>query len=84
MFVVSCLGCKFPALKEADAMFDAEKAPSWKDGETCTRCRVQFSVMQRKVTIVNSSLRVNLLNIDIFVKNTSPSWDSLMISKRVV
>ncbi|BFZ17707.1 hypothetical protein BsWGS_20747 [Bradybaena similaris] len=41
-------GFKFPALKEADAMFDAERAPSWKDGETCTRCRVQFSVMQRK------------------------------------
>ncbi|KAH9503961.1 hypothetical protein Btru_067460, partial [Bulinus truncatus] len=39
---------KFPALKEADAMFDAEKAPSWKDGETCTRCRVQFTVVQRK------------------------------------
>uniref|UniRef100_A0A2C9JRS2 Hepatocyte growth factor-regulated tyrosine kinase substrate n=1 Tax=Biomphalaria glabrata TaxID=6526 RepID=A0A2C9JRS2_BIOGL len=41
-------GNKFPALKEADAMFDAEKAPTWKDGETCTRCRVQFTLMQRK------------------------------------
>ncbi|XP_059139631.1 hepatocyte growth factor-regulated tyrosine kinase substrate-like isoform X3 [Physella acuta] len=41
-------GHKFPALKEADAMFDAEKAPSWKDSETCTRCRVQFNVIQRK------------------------------------
>lgn len=41
-------GYKFPVLKEADAMFVAEKAPEWKDAETCTRCRVQFSMMQRK------------------------------------
>nr|KAG5713572.1 hypothetical protein BaRGS_024620 [Batillaria attramentaria] len=30
-------------------MFVSEKAPEWKDGETCTRCRVQFGMMQRKV-----------------------------------
>lgn len=42
-------GYQFPVLKEADAMFMSEKAPEWKDGETCTRCRVQFGVMQRKV-----------------------------------
>jgi hypothetical protein len=30
-------------------MFMAEKAPEWKDGETCTRCRVQFGMVQRKV-----------------------------------
>ncbi|GFO17365.1 hepatocyte growth factor-regulated tyrosine kinase substrate [Plakobranchus ocellatus] len=41
-------GHKFPALKESDAMFDAEKAPSWKDAETCTRCRVQFNLVNRK------------------------------------
>ncbi|XP_052830014.1 hepatocyte growth factor-regulated tyrosine kinase substrate isoform X5 [Octopus bimaculoides] len=41
-------GYTFPALKEADAMFVAEKAPEWKDGECCTRCRVGFSVVQRK------------------------------------
>ncbi|XP_025078663.1 hepatocyte growth factor-regulated tyrosine kinase substrate-like [Pomacea canaliculata] len=41
-------GHKFPVLKEADAMFSSEKAPEWKDGETCTRCRVQFGMVQRK------------------------------------
>ncbi|XP_070187544.1 hepatocyte growth factor-regulated tyrosine kinase substrate-like isoform X4 [Littorina saxatilis] len=41
-------GFQFPVLKEADAMFAAEKAPEWKDGETCTRCRVQFGMVQRK------------------------------------
>ncbi|RUS79812.1 hypothetical protein EGW08_012411, partial [Elysia chlorotica] len=46
--VLKMEGHKFPALKEADAMFDAEKAPSWKDAETCTRCRVQFTAFQRK------------------------------------
>ncbi|ESO94559.1 hypothetical protein LOTGIDRAFT_118151, partial [Lottia gigantea] len=41
-------GFKFPVLKEADAMFMAEKAPEWKDSDVCTRCRVQFGMMQRK------------------------------------
>ncbi|KAK6180368.1 hypothetical protein SNE40_012537 [Patella caerulea] len=41
-------GFKFPVLKEADAMFVAERAPEWKDSDVCTRCRVQFSVVQRK------------------------------------
>lgn len=41
-------GYTFPALKEADAMFVAEKAPEWKDGECCTLCRVVFGVVQRK------------------------------------
>lgn len=43
-------GFSFPVLKEADAMFMAEKAPEWKDGEVCTRCRVQFSMVQRRVS----------------------------------
>uniref|UniRef100_A0A0A9X6D9 Hepatocyte growth factor-regulated tyrosine kinase substrate n=1 Tax=Lygus hesperus TaxID=30085 RepID=A0A0A9X6D9_LYGHE len=41
-------GYKFPALKESDAMFSADSAPEWADGECCHRCRVQFSVLQRK------------------------------------
>ena len=48
------VGYQFPTLKEADAMFMAEKAPEWKDGETCHRCRVQFSTFQRKVRQRNS------------------------------
>ncbi|XP_071108372.1 hepatocyte growth factor-regulated tyrosine kinase substrate-like isoform X1 [Haliotis cracherodii] len=41
-------GYKFPQLKEADAMFAAEKAPEWKDSDVCTRCRVAFGMVQRK------------------------------------
>ncbi|XP_076326445.1 hepatocyte growth factor-regulated tyrosine kinase substrate-like isoform X2 [Tachypleus tridentatus] len=41
-------GFKFPALKESDAMFDADTAPEWADGDCCHRCRVQFTVVQRK------------------------------------
>ncbi|PNF23220.1 Hepatocyte growth factor-regulated tyrosine kinase substrate, partial [Cryptotermes secundus] len=41
-------GCKFPALKESDAMFSADTAPEWADGDVCHRCRVQFGMMQRK------------------------------------
>ncbi|KAK3590950.1 hypothetical protein CHS0354_034521 [Potamilus streckersoni] len=41
-------GHTFPTLKEADAMFMADKAPDWKDGECCTRCRVAFGMVQRK------------------------------------
>ncbi|XP_013792297.2 hepatocyte growth factor-regulated tyrosine kinase substrate-like [Limulus polyphemus] len=41
-------GFKFPALKESDAMFAADTAPEWADGDCCHRCRVQFTVVQRK------------------------------------
>lgn len=41
-------GFKFPVLKESDAMFAADSAPEWADGECCHRCRVQFSMVQRK------------------------------------
>ncbi|XP_065332917.1 hepatocyte growth factor-regulated tyrosine kinase substrate isoform X1 [Cloeon dipterum] len=41
-------GYQFPALKESDAMFSADTAPEWAEGECCHRCRVQFSMMQRK------------------------------------
>ncbi|KDR10856.1 hepatocyte growth factor-regulated tyrosine kinase substrate isoform X2 [Zootermopsis nevadensis] len=41
-------GCKFPVLKESDAMFSADTAPEWADGDVCHRCRVQFGMMQRK------------------------------------
>ncbi|RZF34610.1 hypothetical protein LSTR_LSTR008635 [Laodelphax striatellus] len=39
---------KFPVLKESDAMFSADTAPEWADGDCCHRCRVPFSIMQRK------------------------------------
>lgn len=39
---------KFPVLKESDAMFSADTAPEWADGDCCHRCRVQFGLVQRK------------------------------------
>ena len=44
------VGFAFPTLKESDAMFLSEKAPDWHDGEFCHRCRVQFGLVQRKVS----------------------------------
>lgn len=41
-------GFQFPALKESDAMFSADSAPDWADGEVCHRCRVQFAFLVRK------------------------------------
>ncbi|XP_074648717.1 hepatocyte growth factor-regulated tyrosine kinase substrate-like isoform X2 [Tubulanus polymorphus] len=46
--VMKMEGYQFPTLKESDAMFSAEKAPEWKDGEVCHHCRVQFTTFQRK------------------------------------
>lgn len=31
-------------------MFAADRAPNWSDGDNCHRCRVQFSVIVRKVS----------------------------------
>lgn len=42
---------KFPVLKESDAMFSADTAPEWADGDCCHRCRVQFGMVQRKVRL---------------------------------
>ncbi|XP_041362531.1 hepatocyte growth factor-regulated tyrosine kinase substrate-like isoform X3 [Gigantopelta aegis] len=41
-------GYKFPTFMESDAMFSADKAPEWADGDVCTRCRVAFGMVQRK------------------------------------
>nr|XP_003708287.1 PREDICTED: hepatocyte growth factor-regulated tyrosine kinase substrate isoform X1 [Megachile rotundata]XP_012152656.1 PREDICTED: hepatocyte growth factor-regulated tyrosine kinase substrate isoform X1 [Megachile rotundata] len=46
--IMKAEGHKFPALKESDAMFVADIAPAWVDGDVCHRCRVSFGVMQRK------------------------------------
>ncbi|KAI6234616.1 Hepatocyte growth factor-regulated tyrosine kinase substrate [Aphelenchoides fujianensis] len=41
-------GYEFPKLKEADAMFMAEMAPDWAEGDSCFRCRVEFGIFTRK------------------------------------
>ncbi|XP_011307176.1 hepatocyte growth factor-regulated tyrosine kinase substrate [Fopius arisanus] len=46
--IMKAEGYIFPPLKESDAMFSADTAPEWADGEVCHRCRVTFGVMQRK------------------------------------
>ncbi|XP_022916819.1 hepatocyte growth factor-regulated tyrosine kinase substrate [Onthophagus taurus] len=46
--VMKAEGFTFPAYRESEAMFTADSAPKWVDGEVCHHCRVQFGVMQRK------------------------------------
>ncbi|CAG9539144.1 unnamed protein product [Cercopithifilaria johnstoni] len=41
-------GFDFPHVAEADAMFIAESAPEWADGEECFRCRTAFGIITRK------------------------------------
>ena len=48
MTILKTKGFSFPELKEADAMFTADTAPVWHDGDCCHRCRTQFSFTQRK------------------------------------
>lgn len=48
MNILKAEGYTFPALRESDAMFAADRAPNWTDGDNCHRCRVQFSLVVRK------------------------------------
>lgn len=57
---------KFPALKESDAMFSADTAPEWAEGDCCHRCRVQFSLVQRKVIPTKLKYHFRTLSIEIF------------------
>jgi len=41
-------GWKFPPVREAEAMFEADTAPQWAAGEVCHRCRVAFSTFTRQ------------------------------------
>ncbi|PAV60304.1 hypothetical protein WR25_19181 [Diploscapter pachys] len=41
-------GFDFPPVKEADAMFMAQVAPEWQDGNECFRCRSSFHLLNRK------------------------------------
>ncbi|CAD6999989.1 unnamed protein product [Ceratitis capitata] len=48
MTILKAKGHTFPELKEADAMFTADTAPTWADGKVCHRCRDPFSLTNRK------------------------------------
>nr|CDS31572.1 hepatocyte growth factor regulated tyrosine [Hymenolepis microstoma] len=41
-------GHPLPPFHESEAMFSAEVAPNWKDGEECFRCKTAFSTFRRK------------------------------------
>ncbi|XP_001636927.3 hepatocyte growth factor-regulated tyrosine kinase substrate isoform X2 [Nematostella vectensis] len=41
-------GCKFPAFNESDAMFSADSAPAWAEGDVCHMCRVKFGTFIRQ------------------------------------
>lgn len=42
-------GYKFPPMNESsDALFTAETAPEWAEGDVCHMCRVKFSTFQRQ------------------------------------
>ena len=39
-------------------MFLAEKAPDWKEGDCCNRCRTKFGMVNRQVKIYNIEICV--------------------------
>uniref|UniRef100_A0A0N5AQC4 Hepatocyte growth factor-regulated tyrosine kinase substrate n=1 Tax=Syphacia muris TaxID=451379 RepID=A0A0N5AQC4_9BILA len=41
-------GVAFPKISESEAMFVAENAPDWVDGDVCFRCRTAFGLITRK------------------------------------
>ncbi|KAL3084123.1 hypothetical protein niasHT_033227 [Heterodera trifolii] len=41
-------GFEFPPIDEAKAMFLADCAPDWAEGDNCYRCRVEFGMFTRK------------------------------------
>ncbi|ERL89216.1 hypothetical protein D910_06590 [Dendroctonus ponderosae] len=41
-------GYKFPVLQESDAMFSADTAPEWIVGDSCFKCRSEFTIINRR------------------------------------
>ncbi|KAL5103176.1 Hepatocyte growth factor-regulated tyrosine kinase substrate [Taenia crassiceps] len=41
-------GYSLPPFHESEAMFSAEVAPNWKDGDECFRCKSTFTTFRRK------------------------------------
>ncbi|XP_064107517.1 hepatocyte growth factor-regulated tyrosine kinase substrate-like isoform X1 [Macrobrachium nipponense] len=46
--ILKAEGFHMPTVSESDAMFTADRAPDWADGECCHRCRSQFTMIRRK------------------------------------
>lgn len=64
--IMKAEGYKFPVFKESDAMFTADIAPEWEDGDCCHRCRVRFTLVLRKVCLIQfSSCHIGFYRINI-------------------
>ncbi|CRL02557.1 CLUMA_CG015832, isoform A [Clunio marinus] len=49
MNILKTEGYKFPEMKDvSDKLFVSDVAPEWAEGDVCHRCRVSFSLVQRK------------------------------------
>lgn len=49
MNILKTEGYKFPEMKDvSDKLFVSDVAPEWAEGDVCHRCRVAFSLVQRK------------------------------------
>lgn len=49
MNILKTEGYKFPEMKDvSDKLFVSDVAPEWAEGDVCHRCRVAFSMVQRK------------------------------------
>ena len=46
--IMKAEGYKFPAVTDTSDMFKSEKAPTWSDGDECSKCHSEFGLMQRK------------------------------------
>lgn len=46
--VMKAEGYKFPAPTNTTDMFKSERAPVWKDGDECSKCKSEFGIVQRK------------------------------------
>ena len=46
--IMKAEGYKFPPVTDTSDMFKSEKAPTWSDGDECSKCKAEFGLVQRK------------------------------------
>jgi len=46
--IMKAEGYKFPPVTDTSDMFKSEKAPTWSDGDECSKCHSEFGLVQRK------------------------------------
>lgn len=62
MNILKAEGYKFPALKESDAMFSADTAPEWADGEVCHRFAILITFSAFSLPIPGHPFRILFLH----------------------